>query len=125
MPLTLSISPHGRPFVEAAPDEEAAPASNHAVETRITAAFAGSSSHGLLHLATVELQATLSPPLDFAREFARGYLTQFCQSTGADAAAEAPPLPPPPADKLAATALQAPPMRGLEYLSADALALWW
>ncbi len=128
MSLALSISPHGRPFIETVEDEQSAPgarALNNAASARIAAAFAESASRGLLDLATVELQTPLPAPLDFARDVARAYLTKLCHSSGAQTTAELAPIPPPPAEELAALALQAPPMRGLEYLSADQLAQWW
>jgi len=124
MPIVLSISPHGRLFVEESDSETAAPVDAGSAR-RIVAAFAESTSHGLLHLATVELQAQLPPGLAFARDFAREYLTRVCHTPGPEDPGAAPPLPPPSEQELAAVSLQAPPMRGLEYLNADVLARWW
>jgi non-specific serine/threonine protein kinase len=127
MPLTLSISQRGRPFIESQEADAPAPspALTQAAADRITAAFAQSPSHGLLHLATTELQSALPPSLDFARDLGRTYFTRLCHATAADSSADIAPVPAPPPDELAALALQAPPMRGLEYLTADALAQWW
>src|SRR5947207_4087617 len=124
MTITLSISPHGAPFVEAAPDPEA-PGLEEAAAKRIRAAFAEGPSQGLLHLGTAELQTSLPPALGFARDLARAYLTRLCHTPGLDGTAEVAPVPAPGTDELAAMALQAPPMKGLEYLNADALARWW
>src|SRR5258707_2904682 len=74
MAMNLSISPHGRLFVETAPD------SKEAAAKRIIKAFADSPSRGILHLATTELQASLPADFSFAREFGRAYLTQLCHT---------------------------------------------
>jgi superfamily II DNA or RNA helicase len=125
MAITLSISPHGRPSVtDAEGDGVSVPESPSDRRTRD--AFARSPVDGLLHLATVELQTSLPAPFVFARDFARGYLTRLCQTPGIDdASADVPPVPAPPADELASIALLSPPMRGMEYLSAEILAAWW
>jgi hypothetical protein len=72
--MNLSISPHGRLFVETAPD------SNEGAAKRIIEAFADSSSRGILHLSTTELQTSLPADLSFARDFGRAYLTQLCHT---------------------------------------------
>ena len=120
MGITLSISPHGRPLAEFREDEPAGLLSESS-QRHILASFQNGGSAGLLHLATGELQAPLPPPLAYAREFAREYLTRLCQMPQVD---DGPvdPVPPPDVDALA---LQAPPMRGLEYLDASVLGEWW
>src|SRR5437763_13031180 len=126
MPITLSISPHGRLFVEES-DADGATPSDGPLGKRVRSAFAESPARGLLHLATAELQSHLPPDFAFARDFAREYLTRLCHVPPAeDGAAAAPaPIPPPAPDELGAMALRAPPMRGLEYLNADVMATWW
>ena len=121
MAISLSISPQGRPYV-AEPASADAPA-----EKRVAAAFAESAARGLLHLATTELQSHLPPDLAFARDFGREYLTRLCHVPPTENAAGASPSPleVPASDELGAIALRAPPMRGLEYLTADVLAAWW
>src|SRR6187402_2177092 len=128
----LSISPHGRPFLDAAPADAVAPApsaADDAAAKRIDAAFARSPWHGLLHLAMAELQTPLPAGLSFARDFGRTYLTRLCQTPGLEGApegaTEASAVAPPTPEELAETALQAPPMKGTEYLSGDVLATWW
>src|SRR5690348_12287892 len=80
MGLSLSISQHGRPFIESINDEDdSAPGEGRGVESAIRAAFGRSPSAGLLHLATEHLQATLPASLDFARGLARDYLTRLCR----------------------------------------------
>ena len=80
MALTLSISQHGRPFIEAVEDGGASPESGGDVGIR--AAFGEGVAAGLLYLATVQLQATIPPSLDFARGLARDYLTRLCRTPG-------------------------------------------
>jgi len=63
--MNLCISPHGWLFVETAPG------SNEGAAKRIIEAFADSSSRGILHLSTTELQASLPTDLSFARDFGR------------------------------------------------------
>jgi non-specific serine/threonine protein kinase len=104
--------------------EEQAGALSESFDRRIAASFRTSEAAGLVHLATVELQTSLPPSLAYAREFAREYLTRLCHTSGIDDDA-AEPLPPPGHEELALLALRAPPMRGLEYLSASVLENWW
>jgi superfamily II DNA or RNA helicase len=123
MPIIFSISPHGRPSVqEVAEGGDELP---EAIARRICSAFDESAARGLLHLATVELQATLPLSLGFARDFAGRYLTRLCHTPDAGEGQALAPVAPPPAEELGFIALSAPPMRGLEYLNADALAVWW
>jgi hypothetical protein len=123
MGMAISISPHGRLFVEPAADTETSP--DEALLVRIGQLFAQNQSQGLLHLATRQLQSNLPPPLAFARDFGSLYLTRLCHMPEIERASELPPVDPPIAEELTAMALAAPPMRGLEYLSADGLAAWW
>jgi non-specific serine/threonine protein kinase len=126
MPIALSISPHGRLFVEESDADGAAPPDGPLAK-RLRSAFAESPARGLLHLATTELQSHLTPDFAFARDFAREYLTRLCHVPPGDDGASAAPAPvtPPATDELGALALRAPPMRGLEYLNAEAMAAWW
>ena len=73
--ITLAVSPHGTLHVE--PAAEDAALVPELAGKRIAEAFAESASRGLLHLATVELQAHLPPAFGFARDFARDYLTRL------------------------------------------------
>src|ERR1700687_2047543 len=118
MTMNLSISPHGRLFVETAPD------SKEAAAKRIIEAFADSSSRGILHLSTTELQASLPADFSFARDLGRAYLTQLCHTPEIAGQAEFPPVSPPTEGDLAAMVLSAPPMRGLEYLNSGLLKEW-
>jgi len=117
----LTITPHGRlVLAESSGNEAQAPFSK-----RVVAAFADSSAHGLLHLATHELQTRLPLTLDYFRSFARTYLTRLCQTQVSDEAKEISPTPPPSSAECTTWILQAPPMIGLEYLRHDVLTEWW
>jgi non-specific serine/threonine protein kinase len=105
--------------------EQASASEPAAVSKPVVLAFARSAARGLLHLATSELQARLPMALDYARSFARTYLTRLCQSEAHEAVSGFPPVPPPTAVELATWVLQAPPMIGLEYLHEEALIDWW
>ena len=78
----LAITPSGHLILlkQAAGTEPAA-----VLSKSLVAAFAESSDHALLHLATNELQAALPPALDYVRSFARTYLTRLCQTQGHEA----------------------------------------
>ncbi len=116
----LTITPSGHLALrEQAADHEAA------FSKHLVAAFADSTARGLLHLATNDLQTAFPPPLDYARSFARTYLTQFCQTHAHETPTSLPPTPPPAAAELATWILQAPPMTGLEYLREETLTTWW
>jgi SNF2-related domain/SNF2 Helicase protein/Helicase conserved C-terminal domain len=118
----LFISPSGRLALRESshPSEGAADLSKSLV-----AAFAVSSAHGLLHLATHELQARLPPALEAVRSFACTYLVRLCQTQGLEATHDLPPTPPPSEAERTTWILQAPPMIGLEYLRPETLAEWW
>lgn len=117
--MNLSISPHGRLFVQTAPDI------HEGAAKRIIEAFADSSSCGILHLSTTELQTSLPADLSFARDFGRAYLTQLCHTPEIAGQAKFPTVSPPTEGDLAAMVLSAPLMRGLEYLNAELLKEWW
>jgi non-specific serine/threonine protein kinase len=117
--LTLAISPHGRLFTESVTGATL-PAD---VEDHLDRGFTDSTAAGLLHLATSALQSALPPDFAFAREFARHYFTRLCHTADLDnPQTVVAPLSP---DERAALVLQAPPMKGLEYLTPDVLAAWW
>jgi hypothetical protein len=98
MPYELIIAPSGRlVLAEASAAHEAAADLSQSLVT----AFASSSAHGLLHLATKELQARLTPALEYVRSFACTYLTRLCQTQGHEATNDLPPMPPPSSAELA------------------------
>jgi superfamily II DNA or RNA helicase len=117
----LVIAPSGRLALVESSHAEAA----SELPGPVVAAFGSSPAHGLLHLATAELQSRLPPALEAVRSFACTYLTRLCQTQGHESTRDLPPTTPPTDAELAAWALQAPPMTGLEYLRPEALAGWW
>src|ERR1044071_7982920 len=119
----LSITPHGRLMVTQEPQDQAS--SSSVIGPRIVAAFEAGMAAGLVHLATAELSTALTGGWAYARDFARRYFTDLCHLAGLDSAASLDPLAPPGPEDLAFLAMQAPPMKGLEYLSADVLRGWW
>ena len=124
--LALTISPQGRLHVEeTAQDDLAAPGLPESTARRVLQAFSDGPARGLLHLATVELQTPLPASLGYARDVAKDYLTALCHAAGMDGSTELAPIVPPPSEELAFRVLQGPPMKGLEYLSAEVLQSWW
>jgi SNF2-related domain/SNF2 Helicase protein/Helicase conserved C-terminal domain len=123
MSLALSISPHGRLLVLDVVSEPALPDGPWC--ERVWRAFLASEAHGLLQLGARELTSPLPPDFAWARDFAARYLAALCHLPEISGASELPALPAPAAEQFADAALQAPPMRGLEYLSPDCLVQWW
>ena len=74
----------------------------------------------LLHLIGGALRAEVPAGANFAREFARRYVTRLCHQSTLDA-----PLDPPGPEELAFIAMQVPPIVGAEYASKDLLETWW
>ncbi len=126
MSLELYITPHGElrlhDATNDAVDEAATPALSSAAQRRLLDAFAAGSGAGLLHLATVLLEARLPPALDWARGVARQGVAALCQS---GVATTPTPIPPPEAPTLVRWVEQAPPLLGSEYLDAQVLTHAW
>lgn len=121
MTLELSISPEGHFFVYSAPGEGL----SDAAAKRIATAFSESTARGLLHLASVELEANLPASLNLARDLGRMYLTRLCHAPEAAEGGMPVPLAPPGEDEWASFILAAPPLVGLEYLNAAVLRVRW
>ena len=87
----------------------------------------------LLHLATTELETPLPGDFDFLRTFAKNYLTRLCHLPelggntvpGSLGVNDLPAIPPPSVAEREFLLINAPPMPGTEYLTADTLAEWW
>jgi superfamily II DNA or RNA helicase len=122
--MNLYVTAHGRFRLEIQPDEGSASLPAAAV-TRIERAFRDGQGAGLLHLATTELKMDLPPTLAFARRFAMRYITHLCHLGDAQVLEEAELITPPGEDELSNFALDAPPMKGLEYLNSAALRTAW
>ncbi|HWM65470.1 MAG TPA: SNF2-related protein [Steroidobacteraceae bacterium] len=110
--------------VEMRPDEGSA-SLPPATSARIERAFNDGEGTGLLHLSTIEIKAALGPTLTFARGFAQRYITQLCHIGDPDIAQDTPLVAQPSEEELSAMVLEAPPMRGLEYLDAETLRTAW
>ena len=89
---------------------------------RLQNAFLAANAEGLLALDTEGVPTVLSPTGAYWRDFARSYLQTLCQTATGEAAA---PLLPVDAAALGTLGLQAPPMRGGEFLTARVLAALW
>ncbi len=101
------------------------PATSSAAAARIERAFAEGQGAGLVHLATTELTTPLTPGLTFARDFAQRYLTHLCHLGDAQPQSPGVLVELPSAEELEALTLEAPPMKGLEYLDAAMLSMAW
>jgi hypothetical protein len=132
--LAVSISPSGRPRVEALAAADIAPTLPDAAIRRIVLAFddaaaiAGGVGVGLLHLAVAELQTPLPAELAFARDFAKEYLTRLCHAAALEGGTEAvgwKTVPGLSHEERGLYVMRAPPMKGLEYLTAETLGTWW
>ena len=123
--LVPILTPHGRLLL--VPDADA-PALPEALQQRLIPAFARGAGHGLLQLGAGEVGAALPLALGFWRDFGARYVTALCAAPapgeGGEAAAEisiAAPLP----HVLETLAADAPPMTGVEYLTAPVLRALW
>jgi non-specific serine/threonine protein kinase len=145
---TVCLTPGGRLVVETVETDVSL---EQAQVERLSAAFGRSSAHGLLWLLLSAQELRLPPELVYWREFAQRYIDAACRlalpaiesslvesaATGARKDAESHAsidgdvlqswrrLDPPTAAELSDLVEAAPPMRGLEYLSAEVLVHLW
>lgn len=116
--LVPQLTPHGLLHAMEEPD---APPLAPALRSRLTAAFARGSGHGLLHLGAVEVGIALPPAWAWWRGFAARYVTGLCAMAPHSAIT----VPVPDAPVLEAVIADAPPMRGAEYLAPSVLDSLW
>jgi superfamily II DNA or RNA helicase len=116
----LTIAPEGHLLVR----ETSLDSSERKPSKRLLEEYGESPARGMLFSATVEMEAALPPPFEFARSIARLYLMNLCHAALTKPDGSVPELPP-PSDDLERAVLQAPPMKGLEYLSESVLENWW
>ena len=116
----LTITPQGHLLVRETPAESP----GRPIPKALLDAYATSPAHGMLLSSGDAAAGALPPPFEFARSIARLYLTSLCRATLADPTGAIPEIPPPSED-LEQVVLQAPPMTGLEYLTANVLDGWW
>jgi superfamily II DNA or RNA helicase len=109
------LTPRGHVLVTTDPEGAPVPA----VRERLEDAFVRGSGHGLLYLAATQVGSVLPPSWAWWRDFSARYVTALCAVP--DAAAVAAP------DEHALDELiaDAPPMVGVEYLTAEVLAALW
>ena len=88
----------------------------------VDAAFARGSGHGLLELGATEVGTVLAPDLSYWRDFSARFVTAVCAHPHVDRATE---IAPPARADLDALAAAAPPMTGVEYLTAELLDSLW
>ncbi|MCE9564156.1 MAG: DEAD/DEAH box helicase [Planctomycetes bacterium] len=116
----LTITPHGHLVLRETPLES----TDRTLPKSVVEAYRTSPADGMLESASDAADTALPPAFDFARSIARLYLANLWNAVTADLGGPVPELAPPTAD-LDRAILQAPPMTGAEYLTADALAVWW
>ncbi len=117
--LTLHLTPRGH--LVAAYDDGAPPIDGAAAD-RLAAAFAQGAGPGLLQLGASEVTTPLPAVIGFWRAFATRYVTAVCHASEAIVQME---VAAPSSGELTEVAASAPPMTGLEYLNAGALAALW
>lgn len=117
-PLTLHLTPKGRLLPEVEAD---APPLIEDLAARLSAAFARGAGAGLLHLGAAEVGVALPPAWAFWHEFSARYVTALAAMPEDGEIA----VPPPDDLMLESLCLDAPPMRGAEYLQADVLRSLW
>lgn len=122
MNLSLAITPSGHLHVEEGPPSE--PAVDEATAAALRHAFAQSSADGLLLLATQAVAADLPAEFVFWRSLACELFQRLCR-LGESSVDQWALLDEPAENDLAGLVAEAPPMRGLEYLSAERLRRLW
>lgn len=122
MSVSLFVTPAGQLRLEEAP--ASLPAVGETAVTALCAALDESSAGGLVLLATEPWGGDLPATLVFWRGFAREFFHAICQ-LGEDAVQQWKSAPPPSDEQLAQLIADAPPMRGLEYLTEELLHRLW
>ena len=120
--FTLALTPSGR-LITVETSESSGDDLPASAVTGIRAAFAKNVAEGLLHLATLRLDAALPAVFSYWRAFGERYLTALCHvPETAEKVQE--PLPSPDED-WPAVVQAAPPFRGGEYLRIETLQQLW
>ncbi|MFN7925975.1 MAG: DEAD/DEAH box helicase [Bryobacteraceae bacterium] len=110
----MTVTPHGRLLLTAVPESI-----DRALSEQVNAAFNRGPGHGLLHLGAAGVGALLPPAFTYWREFGSRYVTALCTQP------ESATVAPPSEDDLDRIANAAPPMTGVEYLTATVLGELW
>lgn len=113
MPLALAIFPAGSLFWDEVDGEVSSSPSEKSLKARTPI-------EGIVSLARQELEREVSVSLGYWRDFGKLYFTCFCQTSPESAEVSA------PSDgELATLVLEAPPMKGSEFLSPEILGKIW
>jgi hypothetical protein len=121
MSLSLAITPGSHLRVE---DDALAPALLEDIASRLRQAFCAASAEGLLALASADLSGELPAAFVFWRDFARAFFNRICQ-LGEVGLSQWSAVAEPSGEESAQWISEAPPMRGLEYLTAATLGQLW
>jgi len=121
--LALAVTPRGAVRLERDAAGEGRPLPLDAAE-RIERAFARGAGHGVLHLGLALVETDLPPSVAFFRDLARLFVTRLCRVPDLEERRGDVRVPRDGED-LDAFARAAPPMKGAEYLSAEALERLW
>jgi non-specific serine/threonine protein kinase len=119
--LAPVLTPHGRLMLQAREDAVSLPED---LAARLEAAFARGSGHGLLLLGAGEVKTELPPALGYWRDFAARYVTALCMLPDVQGR-KGPSVPALEAREYESLAAAAPPMTGVEYVSAVVLENLW
>ena len=112
------MTPHGH--LVAAPDADAVPLPA-GLQDRLAGAFVQGAGHGLLQLGAAEVGSILPPAWTWWRDFSARYVTLLCAvPEGGDIVVLTP-----DDEALHTLIADAPPMMGVEYLTAKVLAALW
>ncbi|PWU15339.1 MAG: ATP-dependent helicase [Verrucomicrobia bacterium] len=122
MSHALTLTPGGHLFVEA--DEQAQPKLSQTVADRLNQAFSASSARGLELLGGEFLDQPLPPTFVFWRGVAQRFFTAVCHNPIQESSAVLH-IPPPSEAELGMLVENAPPMKGLEYLTVVVLGSAW
>jgi len=122
MTLSVQLTPKGHLHVVSDPD---APPLPNVLAERLADAFARGSGHGLLHLGAVEVSTALPPLWAFWRGFAARYVTALSATQTTTLEDDEIALAAPDALTLDTLCLDAPPMKGAEYLTAEIFCALW
>ena len=122
MSMSIVITPGGS--LRLAPDPESLPVLSDAAVETLGRAFGQSSAEGLLLLAAQAMDRELPPALVFWREMARRLFQAICR-LGEQGFAQWQSIPAPPDKELDEWVAEAPPMRGLEYVTPELLRRLW
>ena len=118
--LALILTPHGRLLL--APEQDS-PTLAEPIQARLVEAFSRSTGHGLWHLGAAEVGCALPPTFAWWRDFSARFVTALCTTTEVGESDCV--ITKPAAQELDVFLVNAPPMTGSEYLTADVLLALW